>query len=255
MKTEFYSKTLEKGLRLLELFDSEHTHWNQKDLSKVMQINTTSIYRLINTFIELGYLSKDAKSKQITLGPMAISLGHRFLKSYSFLNVVDPIILEASKRYNMSIDVSLYARDAMVLVCRHEQRNTLTFHQPASAKELYCTAIGKSYLAFLPENKLEQIMSQQSLSPRTANTVTDRDSLLELLKETRKNGFSVNNEEYIKGLISIGAPLFNPLTEEVVGGVSFDTTTLEMPLTNLIDSFSAVLIDLSKRITNLNPGF
>jgi len=250
---EYYSTTLEKGLKILNLFNEDHSHWSQKDIAEAIQLNTTSVYRLVNTFVEMGYLIKDKKNKQISLGPMSVALGHSLLRSYSLRRMIAPIIEEASQRYGLSIDVAIFINKTMVLVCGHEQKNTLTFHKPTSAQELYCTAMGKAYLAHLSQSELDSIIANQSFHPRTPNTLTEPDLLQAQLIEIRANGYSINNEEYVRGLISIGAPIFNPVTKSVLGGISFDSTTIETSMTDLINSYSDPLMDLAQRITTFLP--
>jgi len=251
---DYFSKTLEKGMKILDLFDEDRSHWNQKSIAEEMQLNTTSTYRLINTFVEMGYLVKDERSKQISLGPMSVALGHRLLRAYDLRRIITPIIEEVSRKHNLSIDVAIYVQNTMVLVCRCELQNTLTFQQPVSAQELYCTAMGKAFLAHLPESELDQVVDRQSFQLRTKRTITDRSLLLADLAEVRDNGYSVNNEEYIRGLISIGAPIFNPVTGQVVGGISFDSTIVETSLASFVDTYIGVLKGLATRITAMIPG-
>lgn len=251
---EYYSTTLEKGIRILSLFDENHTRWNQKDIAEAMRMNTTSVYRLVNTFVEMGYLVKDQQTKQLRLGPMSVAIGHRLLRSYDLRRMLAPLVEEASQRYGLSIEVAVFTNNTMVLVCGYEQKNTLTFHKPGSAQELYCTAMGKAFLAHLPPAECAEVMERQSFLARTPNTLSDRDRLQPLLAEIRERGFAINNEEFIKGLISIGAPIFNPVTQAVVGGVSFDSTIIEMTLENLTTSYSMPLIDLARQISAFLPG-
>ncbi|MEA3543950.1 MAG: IclR family transcriptional regulator [Thermodesulfobacteriota bacterium] len=250
---EYFSTTLEKGLKILNLFDEHHPKWSQKNIAETMQMNTTSVYRLVNTLVKMGYLIKDKKTKQVSLGPMSVALGHRLLRSYSLRQMIAPIIAAKSEEYEISIEVALYTNDTMVLVCGYEQKNTLTFHKPGSARELYCTAMGKAYLAHLPPAQLDQIIARQSFYLRAPNTLTDPERLKSQLIDVRARGYSVNDGEYIKGLISIGAPLFNPVTRSVVGGISFDATTIESSVFDLIESYSAPLIDLAQQISSYLP--
>ncbi len=46
------------------------------------------------------------------------------------------------------------------------------------------------------------------------------------VRKTREKGYTVNNEEYVLGLISIGAPLINE-DGVVLGAVSFDVSTAQ----------------------------
>lgn len=251
---DYFSKTLEKGLRLLALFDEEHSRWSQKEIAGAMGMNTTSVYRLVNTFVELGYLVKDGKTKQLRLGPMAVALGHRLLLSYDLRRMLIPVVEETSQRYGLSIEVALFANNTMVLVCGKEQQNTLSFHKPGSAQELYCTAMGKAFLAHLPADEQGRVLAGQSFLARTPKTLTDRDQLLARLPEIRQQGYASNDEEFIKGLISIGAPLFNPVTRAVVGGVSFDSTIIEMTLEELVAGYATPLLELARRISAFLPG-
>jgi len=250
---EYYSTTLEKGLKILNLFDEQHSRWSQKDIAEAMQINTTSIYRLVNTFVEMGYLIKDNKTKLVSPGPMSVALGHRLLRSYNLRRMIAPIIAKKSEDYEISIEVALFANNTMILVYGYEQKNTLTFHKPGSAQELYCTAMGKAYLAYLPQAERDQIIARQSFYPRTPHTLTNPEALMKQLAEIRTKGYSVNNGEYIKGLISIGVPLFSPVSKSVIGGVSFDTTTIESSMNELAKSYSAHLVDLAQQISAYLP--
>lgn len=251
---DYFSKTLEKGMRILNLFDEEHPSWSQKSIAQKMKLNTTSTFRLINTFVEMGYLLKDERSKQVSLGPKSVALGHQLLRAYDLRRIIAPIIEEVSRKYNLSIDVAIFVENAMVTVCRYEQQNTLTFQQPVSAQELYCTAMGKAVLAHLPAEEFKKVMERQSFQPRTQNTITDRSLLLPHLAEVRTNGYSVNNEEYIRGLISIGAPIFSPNSGRVLGAVSLDSTTVEISLSTLITNYVEILKELSLRITQMMPA-
>jgi DNA-binding IclR family transcriptional regulator len=41
---QYYSKTLEKGLIILDLFDRDHQHRNLSEISRLTGINKTSVF-------------------------------------------------------------------------------------------------------------------------------------------------------------------------------------------------------------------
>ena len=76
-------------------------------------------------------------------------------------------------------------------------------------KELYCTGVGKCYLAFMPDEKAEEIMSR-GFEPKTENTITDIETMRKELELIREKGYAVDNEEngnIISG-ISLTGPVF-----------------------------------------------
>jgi IclR family pca regulon transcriptional regulator len=71
----------------------------------------------------------------------------------------------------------------------------------------YCTSMGKTLLAFLPEDARAAALDATDLVGRGPNTVTQRRRLEAELARIRADGIAVNNEELAYGLRSIAAPV------------------------------------------------
>ena len=74
---------------------------------------------------------------------------------------------------------------------------------------LHFSATGKSILAHLSRERVEEIVDRYGLKRKTENTITDRDALFAELEEIRERGYAYNDEEEIEGLRAIGAPIRN----------------------------------------------
>jgi DNA-binding IclR family transcriptional regulator len=72
---------------------------------------------------------------------------------------------------------------------------------------LHCTALGKSLLAFLPDDEREAVVGELELQPFTPSTITDTDALRAELDRTRERGYAVADEEYEPGVREVGAPI------------------------------------------------
>lgn len=92
-------------------------------------------------------------------------------------------------------------------------------HNLEKPYHLHDNAIGKAVLAFLPEDRIDAIIEEYGLPGSTANTITDREALLEELERTRERGYAINDEEEINGLRAVGAPV-ETSEDGVVGAVS-----------------------------------
>lgn len=91
--------------------------------------------------------------------------------------------------------------------------------KPQQRDHLHYTASGKAILAYLPEQRVDEIIDQYGLPKRTANTVTDPETLFEELATIRDRGYAYNNEEEIEGFRAIGAPIQTP-NGDVLGSLS-----------------------------------
>jgi len=77
----------------------------------------------------------------------------------------------------------------------------------------------------------------------------DKEDILKDIELTRNRGYSINNEEYVEGLICIGAPLMNFREKTVVGAVSLDFPTAEYSLDSIRRNFPGVLTKLASELS------
>lgn len=83
---------------------------------------------------------------------------------------------------------------------------------------LHASSAGKSILAHLSRDRVDEIINRHGLPTFTENTITYRDRLYEELTDIRERGYAVSDEESIPALRAVGAPVL--ANDEVVGGIS-----------------------------------
>jgi DNA-binding IclR family transcriptional regulator len=248
----YFSKIIDKGLRILSLFTPETTSMTLKEITGRTRINPTSTFRFVETLVQLGYLKKDPKTKVLKLGPMALVLSHNIIKSFDILQIIKPHIDEAFDRHNVSIDSAIVEEGRLVLLYRREAKDTLTFALPLLSPHIHCSALGKAYLAGLPEDALSEVLDGLKLTRRTPFSLTSRAAVLSDVRKTREKGYAVNNEEYVLGLISIGAPLINE-DGVVIGAVSFDVSTVQFTVAEAEKRLGPAVLKLVKEIRPTLP--
>jgi DNA-binding IclR family transcriptional regulator len=89
---------------------------------------------------------------------------------------------------------------------------------------MHSTAAGKAMLAFMPEQRVDEILDRRGLPEMTENTITDRDRLFADLERTRDRGYSVAKEENTERLWAFGVPVMSS-TDRVLGSISISGPT------------------------------
>jgi len=243
------SETLAKGLRILDIFGIDDSGFTLSQIAARVHLNKTSVYRYVNTFRELGYLRRDERTGLYHLGVRSLSLAYTIVEKSEMVQLVKPFVLEANRKHGVHVDVGLVKNDAIYLIYRHESKDTSVFRSFSYSSDLYYLATGKAAMAFMDPEELSALVDRLDLAPRTDKTLTDRDALLKELEKSREQGYCVNNEEFVPGLIAIGAPLFSLRTGKVIGGVSFDSTTDQFSMKEFETRFSGYLVELAKKIS------
>ncbi|CDN58062.1 Putative IclR-family transcriptional repressor (plasmid) [Neorhizobium galegae bv. officinalis bv. officinalis str. HAMBI 1141] len=91
-------------------------------------------------------------------------------------------------------------------VSRHRVRYDVNLDAAIAA---YCTATGRVLLAFTPKEALEHYLSRVQLLSYTRYTVTDIERIREMLVKIRRDGYALNDQEFVTGSTGIAAPIFD----------------------------------------------
>jgi len=246
---KYFSKTIEKGLLILSLFDRDHSKRSLSEISRITGINKTSVFRFINTLIELGYLRKNSSSRLIRLGPKSFVMGQNFFHGYDLLQGVKPIIDKTSIQHNVSIDSALLFGHSLIFLYRREHPNLIYSRLPILMDNLHARALGKAVLANLESKELTAFLKSLRLTKLTPKTITKKKDLLNDLNATRDRGYSINNEEIFLGKVFIGAPLINYNTKVVAGAVSLGFSAAECSLSIIERSYTGILTKLASELS------
>lgn len=119
-----------------------------------------------------------------------------------------------------------------------------------SKVQLHCTATGKAILAFLPEDRLQQIIDTHGLPELTEKTITDPDTLRDELQTIREEKIAFDDGERIKGTRTVARPLLND-ENDVMGALSVCGPTMRID-DELFEDRYPVLLEQAARIIELN---
>jgi len=250
----YFSKSLEKGLKILSLFNRETPVLTQSEIAKTLGLNMTSTYRYINTLVELGYLEKDTKTKEIRPSILCLLFCTNLMRATDHLRMIKEVVDRIHSENNISIDVAFAVDDIMVRIYHREAEEILTYSLPDFSKNcLHNTALGKAYLSSLPDDLIAEKIDTMVLVAKTEKTIVDKDALVAELKKTKARQYAMAVEEYLPGLIAIAAPLFDPHSGKGVGAVSFDFSVLQHSAEDIQAKYGDMIRETAKSLSELLP--
>jgi DNA-binding IclR family transcriptional regulator len=250
----YFSKSFEKGLKILALFNRETPALNQTEIAGKTGLNMTSAYRYVNTLVEMGFLEKDPATKRLRPSIFCLAFCNNLIGATDHRRLIKNVVDEIYGLHNITIDVALSVDDDMMRIYHREAADTLTYSLTDFTRNcLHNTAIGKSYLSTLPEKELKARIGTLQLSAKTKRTITDKAALLTELIKTKRLGYALAVEEYLPGLISIAAPLVSPHNQRGLGAVSFDFSVLQRSAAEVEAHYGPLVTALAERISAVLP--
>jgi IclR family acetate operon transcriptional repressor len=149
-----------------------------------------------------------------------------------------PYIEAINRATGETVHLAALQGDAVVTLAVREARHAVRVETGRIGKmeAPHATSMGKAILAWLPEDEMRRIVGP-TMKRFTDNTITDFGALLESLRHVRRNGYALEREEFLPGVLCIGAAIRDQ-AGTVVGGIS-----ASMPLMRATDEHVALMRD------------
>ena len=250
----YFSKSLEKGLKILALYNRETPVLTQSEIARALELNMTSAYRYINTLVEMGYLEKNAKNREIRPSRHCLLFCNNLMRATDHLRMIKEVVDRIHSENNISVDVAFIVDDAIAHIYHRVAIETLSYRLPDYSRNcLHNTALGKAYLSSLPEGFLAEKINGMTLVAKTDKTIVDHKEFAQELNKTRERQYAIADEEYLTGLVAIGAALYDPISGKGVGAVSFDFSVLQHSAEDIIATYGGLVRETARTISELLP--
>jgi DNA-binding IclR family transcriptional regulator len=201
-------KSAERVLLIFELLANNTEGLTIKEISEKLTIPQSSTSNLVRTLLQAGYLTQDSL-KRYQLGPKLIQIGTVAMDSLDISSQGRPYLKKLMEEVEETVFMAVLSGKELVYVAKIDSdRSIRTTAQPGYRKPLYCTGLGKTFLAFLPEPDRKALLDEIKLTPITPKTITDRETLETQLETFAEQGYAVDDEENEEGLFCLAAPIF-----------------------------------------------
>ena len=222
------------------------------DVNAELGLPKPTIHRLFNTLEEEGFLQRDLDGRTYSPGPRLRRLAGGVLSSLRIRSARQAILKRLSREIGETCNIALPDRDAMTYLERVETEWPLRIQLPIGTRvPFYCTASGKLYLGSLAQNHLKRYLAATDLEPRTPNTLTDPDALIEEIRDIRKLGYALDREEFMEDMIALAVPI-RDTNGRLMATLSFHAPTQRFDIDRALGCLKALrqaADDLSQLVT------
>ena len=207
-----------KALRVLEAVAARKRPLSIAEIATALDLPQPTAHRIVGTLEKLGFVGREPGRRRIVEGSRFVSLGLDVMRASAGTGIRHALLATLARKTGESCNLGVMAGSHVVYVDRVESRWPLGLRfEPGSRVPLHCTSIGKLLLAQLPDELLDAHLSNGPLARYTAATITDPRRLKEELRRTRRRGYSVDNQEFMSGVVCIAVPVQGPRAEVCAG--------------------------------------
>lgn len=191
-----------------------------QELSSELRLNKSTVHRILNSLICMDYVRQDPESSRYSLSFKICGLANQILSKNNMIDIARPYLKELSSISGETVHlVQIDGINATYIDKVEASKNSVRMiSMVGKSIPLYCSGVGKAMLADLPNEKIRAIWNRSSIEQLTTYTVTNYNDFLQLIDETRKSGYAMDNEENELGVRCIAVALkgYNGKSEHAI---------------------------------------
>jgi IclR family acetate operon transcriptional repressor len=246
-KRKYNITALQRGLSLLQLFARSERGLTTMQVARLTGLPVSTAHRFLVNLESSGFLNCNA-SGVYHLGLACFAVGQAALGQLDIRRLSLPYLLDLNQQTRETIHLTVRHGLTAVYVEKIDSPEHLRIHSRiGAAVPLYCTAVGKVMLAYMPDQEREQVLRQLDLKRMTANTAGSVQELQTELQRVRKNGYACDLEEHELHIRCIAAPIRNH-EGAVRSSLSITAPVVRMPVTRL-RQLAPLIQDAGRRIS------
>jgi len=214
-------RSVSRALELLKTFAGAQSELSLAEISRRLNLNRSTTFRLLVTLQAHGYLEQDRETRKYRLGVTCLELGSVFLNQSDIRKEALPILNGLRDDCKETVHLARLAGSEVVYLEKLDGLLPIGImgSRVGGRAPAYCTGLGKAMLAYMPETEIDQLYVESGLRRFTPDTITDLKELVNEMAHIRERGYAIDNEEHEPGVKCIAVPIWD-YCQNVVGAMS-----------------------------------
>ena len=203
------TRTLEKGLFLLSLFDMDHPEWSLRELRERADLSKATTRRLVKTLEAAKWVAYDVVSGKYHLGSSALRALYLATSHSELARVAHPFLVGLELETTESCSLSVWTDKGPLII---DTVVTSRPFKPVTYAGMLLPGIASAdaqvLVAFGPEEAWDVLLATP-IEARTERTVTDPGRLRERWRTIRREGVAFDWGEWNLGAPAVAAPVID----------------------------------------------
>lgn len=237
---------LDKMVRICDYLDNRRGA-TFSQIFQDLDLPKSSTSTLLNALVMHGILRQE-KNKYY-LGLKLHEWGDKSLEQFDIAKIAKPMMSKLRDETNLTCHLGVLDGLYPVYIAKIENDQAIGIRTWIGKKlPLHSSGVGKALIAWLPEEKIDQLIPEEKLTKYTDTTITSKKQLKKELAKIRTQGWAYDNQEDVQGVHCIAAPIFNK-NNEPIAAISISGVLFQLPI-DKIEKYSILVRKACQALTN-----
>lgn len=225
MPAEYRIRSVTRALQVL-IAVSELGEADLSTVARTVGLHPTTTLRMLESLRSRDLVRQRRGLYEI--GARAFEIGCSFVNRKPLAHEAQALVDELARRANETASFGILDDGEVLYLAIASGERELGIQSTAGGRHpAYCTALGKALIADLSWDAVESILERHPPVRLTSSTFVDPAKLRRELARVARQGFAVDEEERIPGVVCVAAPIRDQ-TGAVVAAISISGPRLRL---------------------------
>ena len=207
-KSTYSAPSVQKAFKILQAISESSNGLGISDLSKKLKIGKSTVHGITTALEELGVLIRDPFYKRYTVGYGLLELCRTAYGKIELKEIARKPMEKLMGTIGETVFLGVLNGDRVTIVDVVESQNEMKITSPPGTRlPLLAGATGRVLLSQIENEKAKEMIRKKGLVRYTSKTVMDHRQFLKEVEHVRKQGYAVDDEEYMAGVRAVAVPL------------------------------------------------
>lgn len=203
-------QSIDRAFNIIELLSQEPRGVAMTEISRRLDLNKSTVHRLLSSLRERGYIEKDAETGNYKLGLGFVELASLYLNNLELKVEASPFLNQLTKQTGQTSFLATMDETEIVYIDKVETYNSLRRYTIIGNRlPMHATSLGKAMLSGMSDKEIENLYPGNKLELLTKKTIPTLDALLAEIRQSHNRGYSIDDEENERGTRCVGSPIFD----------------------------------------------
>ncbi|GAA0325275.1 IclR family transcriptional regulator [Oceanobacillus sp. FSL W7-1293] len=246
MEKKAKDNLLDKSLKIIQAFIDHNESWGVRELAAYLDYTVPTTHRILLQLKEHSILDYDEHKNRYIVGTELIRISAKVASRSSLQSIARPFLKALAKKYEETICLLMLRKDTREIFWADKVNGPKPLQYIIPLGELQSLpygSSGKSILAFLDEDIIDEILKDDKFTEKEVATIKK-----ELIK-IREERYHYSVSERLEGSSGIGSPIFNSDNEPIASIIL--TAPTPRVTKEVIESASVDIKNTAKEISSI----
>jgi IclR family acetate operon transcriptional repressor len=211
-------QSVDRAMLLLEALGEDEEGYRLTDLAIRTGLSPSTAHRLLTTLEKRRFVAFDQSDNMWHIGRQSFAIGSAFIRRRNFVAPALPFLRRLRDLTHETANLGIVDDGEVIVLTQVESREIMRAITKVGGRvPMVTSGIGKAILATYADEEVVAIIQRHGMKRLTPKSVVRAGELRDALETVRRDGYAIDDQEYLMGLRCVAAVVYNDQAEALAG--------------------------------------